>query len=311
MYAHLEKPKDFKGRAIANNVGQKKSNVKQGFGFLDNRPSAIAQLKLTELVNDNGRDGDISQKKKSNPATPNIVQKKGKVKQNFGFVDNKLGVIAQRELAERGNYKIRVGVISQKKKSKPATPNAFQDAIKMRQAPIQRIENDILKALALDKPIYQTKGTTACWILSVIYGVYKAGWINQLFVRDIIKVTRSEQGVYLCDNGNRKIKIVLSKNKAPLWQQIIEGFIEAGIEALDVSKIAKSTYLKGEKGEDFQKRIKAIGKENRQDFDKNLREVLKFIYSGWNVEEAMSSQNVSGKLLKPLLGMVDRPYLSC
>jgi len=37
MYAQVEKPKENKGRAIANSVGQKKSHVKQGFGFVDNR----------------------------------------------------------------------------------------------------------------------------------------------------------------------------------------------------------------------------------------------------------------------------------
>lgn len=37
MYAQVEKPKENKGRAVANSVAQKKSNVKQGFGFVDNR----------------------------------------------------------------------------------------------------------------------------------------------------------------------------------------------------------------------------------------------------------------------------------
>ena len=37
MYAQVEKPKENKSRAVANSVAQKKSNVKQGFGFVDNR----------------------------------------------------------------------------------------------------------------------------------------------------------------------------------------------------------------------------------------------------------------------------------
>ena len=50
MYAQVEKPKDNKSRAVANSVAQKKSNVKQCFGFVDNRPEVIAQKKLQEMV---------------------------------------------------------------------------------------------------------------------------------------------------------------------------------------------------------------------------------------------------------------------
>ncbi len=37
MYARVEKPKENKSRAVTNSVGLKKNNVKQGFGFVDNR----------------------------------------------------------------------------------------------------------------------------------------------------------------------------------------------------------------------------------------------------------------------------------
>lgn len=37
MYAQVEKSKENKNRAVANSFAQKKSNVKQGFGFADNR----------------------------------------------------------------------------------------------------------------------------------------------------------------------------------------------------------------------------------------------------------------------------------
>ncbi len=40
------KPKENKSRAVANSVDQKKSNVKQGFGFVDNRPVNIIQRRL-------------------------------------------------------------------------------------------------------------------------------------------------------------------------------------------------------------------------------------------------------------------------
>ncbi len=40
MYAQIEKPKENKSRAVANSVGQKKSNMMRSFGFVDNRPKA-------------------------------------------------------------------------------------------------------------------------------------------------------------------------------------------------------------------------------------------------------------------------------
>ena len=57
MYTQVEKPKTNtsragwqKSRAVANSVAQMKNNGKQGFGFVDNRPEAIAQRKLQELT---------------------------------------------------------------------------------------------------------------------------------------------------------------------------------------------------------------------------------------------------------------------
>ncbi len=61
MYAQVEKPKENKSRANANSVGQKKSGVKQGFGFVDNRPEAIAQKKLQGLVNNSPKVKNIAQ----------------------------------------------------------------------------------------------------------------------------------------------------------------------------------------------------------------------------------------------------------
>lgn len=45
MYAQVEKPKENKSKAVAISVRQKKSDGKQCFGFVDNRPEAIAQRK--------------------------------------------------------------------------------------------------------------------------------------------------------------------------------------------------------------------------------------------------------------------------
>ena len=48
MYENVDKQKENKSRAAANSVAQKKSTVKQGFGFVDNRPKTIVQRKSQE-----------------------------------------------------------------------------------------------------------------------------------------------------------------------------------------------------------------------------------------------------------------------
>lgn len=60
MYAQVEKQKKNtasanwrKNRSVANAIGQKKTNVKQGVGFADNRPEVDAQRKLNEMTNGN------------------------------------------------------------------------------------------------------------------------------------------------------------------------------------------------------------------------------------------------------------------
>ena len=50
MYEYVEKTKKSKDKSVASAVGQKKSNVKQGFGFVDNRPEAIAQRNMQTRV---------------------------------------------------------------------------------------------------------------------------------------------------------------------------------------------------------------------------------------------------------------------
>ena len=48
MHEKADKPRDNNSKAVANNVGQKKSFGKQNFGFVDNRPEAIAQKKIID-----------------------------------------------------------------------------------------------------------------------------------------------------------------------------------------------------------------------------------------------------------------------
>jgi hypothetical protein len=61
MYDQVEKSKENKSRAVANSVAQKKSKVKQGFGFVDNRPEAVAQRKLQEVANNNQHAKQVAQ----------------------------------------------------------------------------------------------------------------------------------------------------------------------------------------------------------------------------------------------------------
>ena len=53
MYEQIEKTKENKNGAVANSVVQKKSNGKQGFGFVDNRPEGEAQKKQKEMISNN------------------------------------------------------------------------------------------------------------------------------------------------------------------------------------------------------------------------------------------------------------------
>ena len=50
MYAKIEKPKKNKSRAVANLIGQKKSNCKQCERVVDNRPVFMMQRKLVNLI---------------------------------------------------------------------------------------------------------------------------------------------------------------------------------------------------------------------------------------------------------------------
>lgn len=80
MYTQVEKPKENKSMAVASSVAQKKSHVNQGFGFVDNRPEAIAQKKLQGLVS---KSPQIKQVAQFQP-TPNVNGIP--VRQNAGII---------------------------------------------------------------------------------------------------------------------------------------------------------------------------------------------------------------------------------
>jgi hypothetical protein len=50
QYAQVGKPKENKSREAANSIVQNKSDGKQGFGFIDNRPEAVKQKKIKNHI---------------------------------------------------------------------------------------------------------------------------------------------------------------------------------------------------------------------------------------------------------------------
>lgn len=55
MNIHDSKKKESKSQSVANSVSQKQQKSTSHFQFLDNRPEAITQRKLQEIVNDNAK----------------------------------------------------------------------------------------------------------------------------------------------------------------------------------------------------------------------------------------------------------------
>lgn len=102
MYVQVEKTKKKKSRAVTNSVGRKKSRAKQGFGFVDNRPEAIQMRKLQELAKNSPQVAQLKKLQRMSVAN-SVAQKKSKVKQGFGFVDNRTEAIVQRKIQEISN----------------------------------------------------------------------------------------------------------------------------------------------------------------------------------------------------------------
>ena len=72
MYAHVEKSKENKNRLVANSVAQKKSNGRQGFEFMDNRPESVAQRKLQAMANNYSTSQPIQQKENKTGLPDNL-----------------------------------------------------------------------------------------------------------------------------------------------------------------------------------------------------------------------------------------------
>ena len=63
MYEQVLNPKENKSKVIANSVTEKKNDMNQGFGFVDNRQESIAQRKCQENINNNPLANRVSQLK--------------------------------------------------------------------------------------------------------------------------------------------------------------------------------------------------------------------------------------------------------
>jgi hypothetical protein len=92
MYAQVEKPKENIGKAVANSVAQKKSNVKQGFGFVDNRPATNMKglFVASSILNQRGVVQKINDERIKNVAQPLTIQNANEVIQRkLVFTDDK------------------------------------------------------------------------------------------------------------------------------------------------------------------------------------------------------------------------------
>ncbi len=105
MYAQVERTKENtasadrrKTRAIANSVAQKKSNAKQGFWFVDNRPESIAQRKMQSQISNSS--SQTSRKKKNNLPLQN------KSIATTNTIQRRWGPVANIALTGGGNYSV-------------------------------------------------------------------------------------------------------------------------------------------------------------------------------------------------------------
>lgn len=102
MYEQVRKPKENNSRVVTNSVTQKKSDVKQGFGFVDNRMETIAQRKIQKEIN------NIPQEKQA-AQLQGIIQRNQDYKEKDGnntmtINDSKSGLITATTTTKEGEY---------------------------------------------------------------------------------------------------------------------------------------------------------------------------------------------------------------
>ncbi|MBW2569931.1 MAG: hypothetical protein JRE47_11350 [Deltaproteobacteria bacterium] len=109
MYEQVDKSKENKSRAVANSVAQNMRNVKQGFGFVDNRAEAIAQRELIEEVNNHRYEAPIQgyfeyatiNDKKGNLPGATTVSENGNI-----IRENKKTLFATGNVIDQGNKEL-------------------------------------------------------------------------------------------------------------------------------------------------------------------------------------------------------------
>lgn len=99
MHKRVEQPKETKSHAAANNVGHKKSNRQQGFGFIDNRPEA---KRAAELNNHNVQQQQPIEEKEIDTIAP--VQAKF-IHQDFASLSNPVEMGGHYDLKVAGKKK--------------------------------------------------------------------------------------------------------------------------------------------------------------------------------------------------------------
>lgn len=181
---------------------------------------------------------------------------------------------------------------------------------------IQRvIDPDISAALSLDTPVFQLNGTKACWFLSVLYGVFKAGWIRSLFENEYVKVqcVADSPNTYKCIKEGVELVVQKMTNKRPLWQQILEAFMADAINKL-ASPYPKWLNVAVGSTESFQKRLLSLGSMGglpRDNLKASVEQLLQMICGEWKLEECRSSiPAMAGKATSPFQDMKGKTYLT-
>lgn len=178
----------------------------------------------------------------------------------------------------------------------------------------REIDPDVLASLAI--PLFQVDNTTTCWFLSILYGIHQAGWVRDLFDKNVI-VTKTGLNQYRCAEGDRTVDVVYVEDGRPLWQQILEGFINNDITIKAIS----STYFKAPGLPEFNK-LRSVGVGAglpRASLKDAVQSLLGGIYKGWEVQDAQSmsptvavgdDKTLKGSVTKnPFKQMVGKPYL--
>ncbi len=73
MYEQTDKTKENKSRAVTNSVSQKKSIVKHGIGFVDNRPATLRHQYLQRMIDESTINDHVIQQTKAGAGVGSVV----------------------------------------------------------------------------------------------------------------------------------------------------------------------------------------------------------------------------------------------